>query len=406
MVKVIKVLRVSLFSFVLLSLALLIFSFYVIPDEIYAPDGQTSIPGALYSISPTFENASGEKEKSGSSISVKIELFNAIPVKTSLLRVEKRRYVVPSGRIFGLRLYTKGVVIVSVDKVDTAEGARCPAKEAGLEKGDVILFIDSLEITNHEQVSNLIEKSGGKTLKIVFERDNVKYEANFIPALSSAQNKYMGGLWIRDSAAGIGTMTFYERSSGSFGGLGHPICDADTGKALEISSGDIVGAVINSCRKGRSGQAGELCGSFTGDTMGSLSENSQVGVYGRLYAPGSEAAQLPVAVKSEVKQGKAKIISTVDANGPCYYEIEIEQISLNDKEHRNMVIRVTDERLLEKTGGIVQGMSGSPIIQNGMLVGAVTHVFVNEPERGYAVFAETMLEESENASFKNQKLAS
>lgn len=406
MVKAIKILRITAFSFVLIALALLIFSFYVIPDEIYAPDGYTSIPGALYSISPTFESASGEMRKGDSAISVKIELFNAIPVKTSLLRVEKRRYVVPSGRIFGLRLYTKGVVVVSVDKVDTAEGSRCPAKEAGLEKGDVILFIDSVEITDHTQVSQLIEQSGGKTLRIIFERDNVNYETDFIPALSSAQNKYMGGLWIRDSAAGIGTMTFYDRSSGNFGGLGHPICDADTGRALEISSGDIVGAVINSCRKGKSGQAGELCGSFTGDTMGSLEENSQVGVYGKLYVPGSEAPQLPVAVKSEVKQGKAKIISTVDDNGPCYYEIEIEQISLNDREHRNMVIRVTDETLLEKTGGIVQGMSGSPIIQNGMLVGAVTHVFVNEPERGYAVFAETMLEESESAAHEKQQLAS
>ena len=406
MVKAMKIFRISAFSFVLVSLVLLIFSFYVIPDEIYAPDGNTSIPGKLYSISPTFENVSGEKEVGYGTISVKIELFNAIPVKTSLLKIEKRRYVVPSGRIFGLRLYTKGVVIVSVDKVDTVEGARCPAAEAGLEKGDIILSIDSVEIKDHTQVSQLIEQSGGRTLKIIFERDNVNYEASFIPAFSSAQNKYMGGLWIRDSAAGIGTMTFYERSSGRFGGLGHPICDSDTGKAIEISSGDIVDAVINSCRRGKSGQAGELCGSFTGDTMGSLEENSQVGVYGKLYAPGNEAPQIPVAVKSEIKQGRAKIISTVDDNGPCYYEIEIEQISLNDREHRNMVIRVTDKALIEKTGGIVQGMSGSPIIQNGMLVGAVTHVFVNEPERGYAVFAETMLEESENFANIKQQLAS
>ena len=395
-----------MFALVLFSLALLIYSFFSVPDEIYAPDGNASISGMLYSISPVSENVTGERRDGQKTINVKVELFNVIPIKNSLLRVEKRRYVVPSGKIFGLRLYTKGVIIVSTDKVDTPEGARYPASEAGLEKGDVILFIDSYEITDHVQVSQLIEQSGGKTLTIVFERGKIRYETNFVPALSSAQNKYMGGLWIRDSAAGIGTMTFYDRAGGYFGGLGHPICDTDTGKALEISSGDIVGAVINSCRKGKSGEAGELCGSFTGDTLGSLSENSSVGVYGRLNAPSSEAGQMPVAVKGEVKQGKAEIISTVDSSGPCYYEIEIEQISQNDRENRNMVIRVTDKRLLEKTGGIVQGMSGSPIIQNGMLVGAVTHVFVNEPERGYAVFAETMLKESEKVSQSMQQLAS
>ncbi len=405
MVKAIKVIRIAAFSFVLLSLVLLILSFYSIPDEIYAPDGNTSIPEGLFSISPVSENVTGEQRDDKRTINVRVELFNAIPVKNSLLRVEKRRYVVPSGRIFGLRLYTKGVVIVSTDKVDTAGGVRYPAKEAGLEKGDVILFIDSHEITNHTQVSELIAQSSGKTLRIVFERNKMRYETDFVPAFSNAQNKYMGGLWIRDSAAGIGTMTFYEKESGSFGGLGHPICDVDTGNALEISSGDIVSAVINSCRKGRSGEAGELCGSFTGETLGSLEENSVVGVYGKLTMPNANAAQLPVAVKSEVRQGKAKIISTIDGSGPCYYDIEIEQISPNDKEHRNMVIRVTDRTLLEKTGGIVQGMSGSPIIQNGMLVGAVTHVFVNEPERGYAVFAETMLEECENVSV-NKQLAS
>lgn len=406
MVKTIKIIRIAAFTFVLFSLALLIYSFYAIPDEIYAPDGNTSIPGMIYSISPVSENVTGEQRDGQKTINVKVELFNAIPVKNSLLRIEKRRYVVPSGKIFGLRLYTKGVIIVSTDKVDTAEGSRYPANEAGIEKGDVILFIDSYEITDHTQVSELIAQSGGRTLKIVFERENVRYETNFIPALSSAQNKYMGGLWIRDSAAGIGTMTFYEKSNGNFGGLGHPICDTDTGKSLEISSGDIVGAVINSCRKGKSGEAGELCGSFTGDAIGTLEENCAVGVYGKLNDTDSDAAQLPVAVKSEVRQGKAEIISTIDAGGPCYYEIEIEQISPNDRENRNMIIRITDKRLLEKTGGIVQGMSGSPIIQNGMLVGAVTHVFVNEPERGYAVFAETMLNESENVTFSMQQLAS
>ncbi len=390
MKKIAKGIKLVLFSVVLLALGLLVFGFFTIPDDIYVLDENKKTINTIYSVSPISDGSrSLQNEKT---ISVKVELLGAIPVKESTLKLRTRKYVVPSGEIFGLRLYTSGVVVVSTDKVDTANGERYPAEEAGITKGDIILSIDSLEVRDHVQVSELISKSGGKALRLVVERDGKKRETIFTPVYCDAQKKYLGGLWIRDSAAGIGTLTYYDKETGVYGGLGHPVCDVDTGEILPLAEGDVVGAVISGCSKGKAGEAGELCGSFRGESFGELYSNSNVGVYGILFSAPKENAEMPVAVPKEVRTGKAKIISTVDESGPNYYEIEIEKISPDDPDNRNMIIRVTDKVLLEKTGGIVQGMSGSPIVQNGMLVGAVTHVFVNEPQRGYAILAENMVE--------------
>ena len=390
MVKVIKVFRLFVISAVVVALGLLVFGFVSIPDEFSSLDsGKMSIK-MIYSLQP-LEQDTATRAGADKTIDVRVNLFKAIPVKNSRVKFQKRRYVVPSGEIFGLRLYTR-VVVVSTDKVDTDSGMCCPAQEAGIEKGDIILSINSVTVRDHTQVAKLISESLGSSLRVVFERNGRSYETVFTPVYSSSQGKYVGGLWIRDSAAGIGTMTFFEKSTGAYGGLGHAICDVDTGKILPLSEGDVVEATVNGCTKGKAGEAGELCGSFTGLPFGELYANTASGVFGVLKNAAMEKAEIPVAVKSEVKTGKASIISTVDENGPAYYDIEIEKISPESNDNRNMVIRITDKKLLEKTGGIVQGMSGSPIIQNKKLVGAVTHVFVNEPDRGYAIFAERMIE--------------
>ena len=391
MVKVIKVFRLFLISAVVVALGLLVFGFVSIPDEFSSLDsGKMSIK-MIYSLQP-LEQDTATRAGADKTIDVRVNLFKAIPVKNSRVKFQKRRYVVPSGEIFGLRLYTRGVVVVSTDKVDTDSGMCCPAQEAGIEKGDIILSINSVTVRDHTQVAKLISESLGSSLRVVFERDGRSYETVFTPVYSSAQEKYIGGLWIRDSAAGIGTLTFFEKSTGAYGGLGHAICDVDTGKILPLSEGDVVESTVNGCTKGKAGEAGELCGSFTGLVFGELYANTASGVFGVLKNADMKKEEIPVAVKSEVKTGKASIISTVDENGPAYYDIEIEKISPESNDNRNMVIRITDKKLLEKTGGIVQGMSGSPIIQNKKLVGAVTHVFVNEPDRGYAIFAERMIE--------------
>lgn len=404
MVKAIKILRLLIISAVVISLGLLVFGFFSIPDEFSTLDSGGLSINVIYSLDP-LEHDVATRNSSEETMNVKVKLFKAIPVKNSRVKVRRRRYVVPSGEIFGLRLYTRGVVVVSTEKVDTSSGTRYPAQDAGIVKGDIIVSIDSVPVTDHTQVARLISSGSGAPLRIVFERDGQSYETLFTPAYSAAQGKYIGGLWIRDSAAGIGTLTFYEKSTGAYGGLGHAICDVDTGKILPLSEGDVVEAKINGCTRGKAGEAGELCGSFSGNAFGELYANTASGVFGVLKNVDLEKSELPVAVKSEVRTGKAEIISTVDENGPAYYDIEIERISPDSSDNRNMVIKITDKKLLEKTGGIVQGMSGSPIIQNKKLVGAVTHVFVNEPSRGYAIFAEKMLETEDAVIDERQKQA-
>ena len=197
---------------------------------------------------------------------------------------------------------------------------------------------------------------------------------------------------MRDSSAGIGTITYYDPQTAQFGGLGHPICDVDTGEIMPLLSGQVVKVVINDVVKGTSGDPGELKGSFASSKdSGTITSNDETGVFGTLYSNPSQNAALPVALKQEITEGAAKIYTTVSGTTPQEYDIEIEKIDISDTgKTKNMIIKVTDPNLLEKTGGIVQGMSGSPIIQNGKLVGAVTHVLVNDPQRGYGIFIENM----------------
>lgn len=211
---------------------------------------------------------------------------------------------------------------------------------------------------------------------------------------SASGDGYKLGLWVRDSSAGIGTMTFYDPTTQVFGGLGHAITDVDTGEILPLGSGEIVSVDIEGAVKGQGGQPGELRGSFhTYDTIGSLEENRETGVFGVLTTPPEGGLLLPVALRQEVHTGPAQIYTTIDGRTPQLFDIEIERVNLTDANPtRNMVIRITDPELLTATGGIVQGQSGSPIVQDGRLVGAVTHVFINDPSRGYGIFAENMIE--------------
>ena len=225
-------------------------------------------------------------------------------------------------------------------------------------------------------------------------RDGREITFELTPVFSEYSRTYQVGMWVRDSTAGIGTMTFYEPSSGAFGGLGHPICDIDTGSVIPISSGEIVDVKINNVKKGYEGVPGELQGSFiSGDAIGILNKNNKYGVFGSLLIKPDTSKAIPMGLKQDVRVGEATILTTVDGTIPKEYSISIEKIDYrNNDTAKNMVIKITDKELLEKTGGIVQGMSGSPIIQDGKLVGAVTHVFVNDPSKGYGVFTENMYE--------------
>ncbi|MCM1544939.1 MAG: SpoIVB peptidase [Ruminococcus sp.] len=409
MTKAVNFIKYILFGVTLTSLCLLIYGFYGLPNEFYAASFDDISVNNIYTLSISTQTGAKSiiNENVGAEENYKVEvtLLGKIPVKTATMKISKRSYVAISGGIFGLRLYTKGVVIVGTSTVETAEGARNPADEAGIKTGDVLVSINGVQVESCAKVSEIFSAYDGNPVTVVYRRNGHDYETMFSLCYSVAEQKYLAGLWIRDSAAGIGTMTFYDKSSGVYAGLGHGVCDADTGKILPLYDGDIVEAAICGCYKGKSGEAGELCGTFTGSTTGTMCINGETGVYGVLDKVNQNDKEIPVALKNEVHEGEAQIISTIDENGPKYYKIKIEKVNKNDNSYRNMVIKVIDENLIEKTGGIVQGMSGSPIIQDGMLVGAVTHVFINDPLSGYAIFAEYMLETSKTVSHSSINLA-
>ena len=319
-----------------------------------------------------------------------LSLMGVIPVKSVNIRVVKQRYVALSGESFGIKIFTKGVMVVGMSDVKSDKGNINPAKNAGLKIGDIILKANGKEVNSNAELSEIINASGGKEIKMTVKRDDDIFTTKFKPVLSSDTGTYKAGLWVRDSTAGLGTMTFYSTVNGAFAGLGHGIVDVDTGILLPINSGEIVKTEILSVTKSKKGSAGEICGAFTGETLGTLTENSSCGLYG--YYKDFEQSEnlILIANKQDVKTGNAKIYTTLDNGEPKYYDCVIERVDYTNSEQKNLLVRINDERLIEKTGGIVQGMSGSPIIQNGQLVGALTNVFVNDPEKGYAVFAEEM----------------
>lgn len=374
---------------------LVIVGYVRIPDEMTIGEYDEMNVGKTYVCRALVNHGTEDTSPIETEYMTSVKLFNVFPIKSAKVKVSRRKYVVPGGNAFGIRLYTKGVMVIRVDSVTTASGNVSPGKSAGLKEGDMIISVDGVEVYRNRELSAMFASSNGKTLKLKIERDAKTRDIDFTPVLCSEDSTYKGGLWIRDSTAGIGTVTWYDRTNGIFAGLGHAVCDTDTGEIMPLSGGDAVEAQIKGCYKGTSGSAGELCGVFSAGTIGSLYINGETGVYGIMDSFDESSRVVPVALRQEVKTGAARIICTVDDTGSAYYDIEIEKIFDSKDNQRNLVLRVTDPKLLEKTGGIVQGMSGSPIIQNGMLVGAVTHVFVDDPAEGYGIFAQNMTDTAE-----------
>ena len=362
-----------------------------LPDRFfYSPDSGFSLSSPLLSSRPTARQTS----ESGST-DCEVLLFHAVPVKTVTVTARERKNVTVSGQPFGIKLYSDGVMIVGLTELETNQGACSPGYEAGLRKGDIITSVNGHRITENGQVSARLAEADGKTVKIGFTRGGKPYTATLSPVKTNGSWK--AGLWVRDSVAGIGTLTYFDERGQVFAGLGHGITDADSGGVYPLFSGSAVLADVVSVKKGEVGLPGELKGVFTETTVGDLFANTDEGVFGTPAKLLPRAGvNTPVAFRQEIETGKAEVRCDV-GEGVKEYEVEIEKIRLKDNAPtRNMIIRVTDERLLSRTGGIVQGMSGSPILQNGRLIGAVTHVFVNDPTRGYAIFAENMLDAAES----------
>lgn len=295
------------------------------------------------------------------------------------------------GMPFGVKIQTKGLQVVKFDDENS------PAKSSGVKLGDTIIKVNDKEINSIEDFSKEINKCSGKEVILTILRNGKSLSIKVKPKFDQDENKYKTGIWIKDSTSGIGTVTFINPENNAFGGLGHGICDSTTGEVVPLSKGIVLDVTINGVLKGQIGKAGELKGTFNAKKIGVINENSTCGVFGYLSNTlKSPENKMKLCAKEDLKEGEAYIWCTLSDCEPQKYTIEISDINRTQGNNKNFKIKITDEKLLEKSGGIVQGMSGSPIIQNGKLVGAVTHVLINDPTSGYGIFIENMLNEATN----------
>lgn len=333
-----------------------------------------------------------------------------LPVKKVDVTVLKNHEVIPGGQSIGVQLHTVGVLVVGHHLVNHVEKLQSPAEHANIKVGDMIVEMDGTKIKQLDDIKQIVQKAGEKNKKvhIKLKRDEEIIETDLAPTYNKQDDSYQIGVYIRDSTTGIGTVSFYDRITGKYGALGHVISDADTKKPIEIHKGKIVHSSITHIEKGNRGLPGEKQAKFSmkDKSIGTIEKNSPFGIFGKIDPSTIKEKQnpLPIGLANEVKKGPAEILTVVEGNKVEKFSIEImNSIPQSHPSTKGMIIKVTDKALLEKTGGIVQGMSGSPIIQDGKLIGAVTHVFVNDPTSGYGVHIEWMLQEAEINLFDEEE---
>ena len=298
------------------------------------------------------------------------------------------------GMPFGVKMTTDGILVVGICDVAANGESVSPAREAGLREGDVIQKIDGERAYDADMLSNAVRDSEGRGIALSVRRGTDAFERTIVPVYSESDGAYKVGLWVKSRAAGIGTVTFIDPETGKFGGLGHGICDGDTGVLLPLGEGEVYDVRIDGVMRGQSGLPGELHGYFCSGKCGALLANTDFGIFGvKNNVPQTMSPTIELCPRDEIREGEAVIYSTVDGTEPREYTVNIRDVDMSNSDIKNFVIEVTDPVLLEATGGIVQGMSGSPVIQDGRLVGALTHVLVNDPTRGYGIFIENMLGE-------------
>ncbi|MED0681306.1 SpoIVB peptidase [Aneurinibacillus thermoaerophilus] len=332
---------------------------------------------------------------------VTLKLGN-IPVKTVDVEVLPELKVIPGGQSIGVQLHTTGVLVVGHHQVESRGKKFSPGEFADVKVGDMIIGINDVTIHNMDQVGKIVNEAGkqGKTIKLKILRGKQKLTVDLKPALEDKDNTYRMGLYIRDSAAGVGTLTFYDPESKKYGALGHVISDMDTGKPITVGKGHVVQSNVTSIERGRNGAPGEKYAQFRNERvkLGTIEKNTLFGIFGTMKQLPDDALTtepIPIALSEQVKTGPAEIYTVV--NGQKVEKFKIEIVNTIPQKYpatKGLIIKVTDPVLLKKTGGIVQGMSGSPIIQDGKLVGAVTHVFVNDPTSGYGTYIEWMLQDA------------
>ena len=301
-----------------------------------------------------------------------------------------RLYV--GGMPFGVKFLTEGVIISGFNE-SMSEKEKNPAKNAGLQVNDIIISIDGQKILGAAELFEAVERCSGRAMTIKYSRDGQTFDTKLTPVYSSNEGRYTLGIYVRDSGAGIGTITYIVPKTQEFAGLGHGICDGSTGRLIPMQRGSVVGVKINGIVKGLSGAPGEVKGYFNSGKTGTLLGNTDCGVWGVLAAlpNGAESRLLEVGLRDSVKEGSAYVYTQLDSDKVEKYEIKISDIQHDATGNKCFTVKITDKALISKTGGIIQGMSGSPIVQNGKIIGAVTHVLINDPTTGYGIFIENML---------------
>lgn len=336
-------------------------------------------------------------------LDVKLKFLGIVPLKTVKVDIISQKELVPCGMTVGVNVPTDGIMVLGTGTVISEDGKEYTPSRGILKTGDLILKVNEKSIENKEELISAIENSNGKVLKMTIKRDNELLEIYVTPIKSEIDKSYKIGAWVRDETQGIGTITYYNPKSYTFGALGHGITDIDTRKIIPIKNGKIMKAEITSIKKGQRGIPGELTGAIY-DTeeaqLGTIELNTSQGIFGKLDPKKMKAfpkKSFPIAFQNEIHEGKAIILSNISGDKIEEFEIVIQKVSRFQQDiSKGMIIKITDPRLLDKTNGIIQGMSGSPIIQDGKLVGAVTHVFVHDPTKGYGIFIENMLKNESN----------
>ena len=400
-----KTLKKLILLFVLFFLYAYIVSIESIPEYIAVFKGEEINISTLWGINIKRENHSVEASSNISSSEFNdigneklvVSLFDKIDLKTIDVNVMEEVEVIPVGEVVGVKLYTSGVLVVGTSSIESQNGeVYKPFKDTQIQEGDSIIAVNGTTINNTTDLIEIIQNSNGEKIEITYVSNEQEQKCEITP-VKDKEGKYKIGLWVRDSAAGVGTVSFYNPKTDSFAALGHAITDIDTGDIIDPSYGEIDNVNIVSVVKGRKENPGKIQGSIKKDSfIGNIYTNTKYGIYGIIKNSSKlsidYSKKMKVASRQEIQTGNAKILCNVDGSVK-EYDIEIEKVYLNNNyDNKSMLIKVTDEELLQKTGGIIQGMSGSPIIQNGKFVGAVTHVFVNNPEMGYAVFGDIMIQ--------------
>lgn len=391
------------FIILILTISLLyICNISQIPDKIVLLEGEEIKIKKLYGISfEASENESKEvwKNQITENKKINVNLLGNIKVKEVSVTVYPKIKVIPTGNLIGLKLYTNGVLIIGMTEIKNEEGImKKPYESLDIKEGDTILELGGEEIDSSKTLQNIINNSKGNTLEIKYVQNGEIKTGKITPAKIS-ENEYKIGLWVRDSASGVGTMSFYDPETKKFAALGHGISDADTTELLNIEKGEMVNSKIINITKGQKGFPGEIKGSISKEaSIGEVTQNTNFGIFGSLSSEPQTLKKytsgIEIALRSEIQTGKATILSTIENNQIEEFEIEITEIyEENNTDNKSMKIRISDEKLLEKTGGIICGMSGSPIIQNNKVIGVLTNVLVSDPSIGYGVFADIMIKE-------------